>query len=152
MNELFLKYLYVALTSSVKYFVGVITAIGLKLSFVETIITTVGGGMLGVLFYLYLWDWIVWLYNKIVPPKPQTEKPVSKTKRKIYRFIIKYELYAIVLLTPLILSVPLGTILASIFEPNKWRIKRFMLIGFLLYSIVIYGLYDLFELKLKALF
>ena len=125
MKELLAKYIAVILTSAVKYLFGVFTAIGTQLNFIETLICTVGGGMLGVVVYLYLWDGILFLYHKIRPPKPKVHKPVGKNRRKLLKFIIKYEILGIVILTPVLLSVPVGTILAASFEENKWKTKSF---------------------------
>jgi hypothetical protein len=151
MKELIAKYIAVIATSSVKYLFGIFAAIGADLNFIETLVCTVSGGMIGVLVYLYLWDRILWVYHKFFPKK-HSDKPISKSKRRILRFVIRYELYGIVLLTPIILSVPVGTILAVTFEHNKWRIKRFMLIGFTAWTVVTYGLYKLLGININELF
>ena len=151
MKELIAKYIAVIATSSVKYLFGIFAAIGANLNFIETLVCTVSGGMIGVLVYLYLWDRILWVYHKFFPKK-HSDKPISKSKRRILRFVIRYELYGIVLLTPIIPSVPVGTILAVTFEHNKWRIKRFMLIGFTAWTVVTYGLYKLLGININELF
>ena len=152
MKELLAKYIAVILTSAVKYLFGVFTAIGTQLNFIETLICTVGGGMLGVFVYLYLWDCILFLYHKIRPPKPKVHKPVGKNRRKLLKFIIKYEILGIVILTPVLLSVPVGTILAASFEENKWKIKRYMFFSFLAWTLLSYGLHKLLDFKLTDLF
>lgn len=138
MKELLLKYLAVALTSSVKYIFGISAALIAGLNFVETLATTITGGMLGVFVYLYLWDGIIFIYHKIRPPKPPQFKPIGKHRRRVLKIILKYEVVGIALLTPILLSVPIGTILAASIEKNKWRIKLYMLMSFTLYSIVVY--------------
>jgi hypothetical protein len=152
MKELILKYVAVILTSSVKYLFGVFAAIGANLNFIETLLCTVGGGMLGVVVYLYLWEGILFVYHKINPPKPKEFKPVGKHRRKLLKFIIKYEIVGIVILTPLLLSVPVGTILAAAFEENKWKIKRYMFFSFLGWTLLTYGLYAMLGVKLTDLF
>lgn len=148
MKELLLKYIGVALTSAVKYLFGVSGAIIAGLNFLEAMICTVGGGMLGVIVYLYLWDGILFLYHKIWPPKPKRFKPVGKHRRKILKIIIKYEVAGIALLTPVLLSVPIGTILASSFEKDKWKIKRYMFFSFTGWSLLMYGLYKLIGFRI----
>ncbi len=138
MGELLAKYIAVALTSAVKYLFGVSGALVAGFNFLELMICTVGGGMLGVIFYLYLWDGILFLYHKIIPPKPKQFKPVGKHRRRLLKFFIKYEIIGIAILTPLILSVPVGTILAAAFEQNKWKIKRYMLLSFTGWSLLMY--------------
>jgi hypothetical protein len=152
MKELIFKYLGVSLTCAVKYIFGVFGALAANLNFFETLICTVGGGMVGVFVYLYLWDLILFLYRKFVPAKPKTGGiKINKTKRWIVKVIIKYELYGIAFLTPLLLSVPIGTLLAATLEPNKWRIKRFMFFSFLGWTLLIYGISALFGVKLDEL-
>lgn len=138
MKELLLKYVAVALTASVKYIFGISAALVAGLNFFETMICTVGGGMIGVFVYLYLWEGILLVYHKLRPPKPKQFKPIGKHRRRILKIIIKYEVVGIALLTPVLLSVPIGTILAASIEKNKWRIKLYMLMSFVLYSVVIY--------------
>ena len=138
MGELFAKYIAVALTSAVKYLFGVSGALVAGFNFLELMICTVGGGMIGVIFYLYLWEGVLFVYHKIVPLKPKQFKPVGKHRRKLLKFFIKYEIIGIAILTPLIFSVPVGTILAAAFEENKWKIKRYMLISFVCWSLLMY--------------
>ena len=152
MKELILKYGLTILISTVKYFAGILTAIESNLSLTETLVCTLGGGMLGVVVYLYLWEGILFVYHKIKPPKPKEFKPVGKHRRKLLKFIIKYEIVGIVILTPLLLSVPVGTILAAAFEENKWKIKRYMFFSFLGWTLLTYGLYAMLGVKLTDLF
>jgi hypothetical protein len=153
MNEHIAQYIGVALTSSVKYIFGVIGAITTELGFWETLICTVGGGMLGVVVYLYLWELLVTIYRKFFPAKPkQGGIKINNTKRWIVKIIIKYELYGIAFLTPLLLSVPIGTIMAAALEENKWRIKRYMFFSFLGWTLALYGLSALFGINVRELF
>lgn len=138
MKELLAKYVVVMVTSAVKYLIGIFTAVGTGLNFLETLLCTVSGGMIGVIVYLYLWEAVLYIYHKIRPPKPRQHKPIGRHRRKLLRFIVKYEILGIVILTPILLSVPVGTILAAAFEDNKWKIKRYMLFSFTAYSIVFY--------------
>lgn len=150
MKELIAKYAAIAVTSAVKYLFGVGAALGAGFNFLEMMICTVGGGMLGVIFYLYLWEGIVFLYHKIVPAKPKQFKPVGKHRRKLLKFIIKYEIVGIAILTPVLLSVPVGTILAAAFEESKWKIKQYMFLSFVGWSLLMYlfsdALYNLWQM------
>ncbi|MBP9186240.1 MAG: small multi-drug export protein [Bacteroidia bacterium] len=151
MEEILAKYITVILTSAFKYIVGVTSAIGLKLNFIETMLCSVLGGMLGVIVYLYLWNGIIFLFHKIWPPKPKQHKPVGKHRRKILKFIIKYEIVGIAILTPILLSVPVGTILAATFEPNKWKIKLYMFISFVAWSLIAYASFVVYGIIIKSM-
>ncbi len=151
MEEILAKYITVILTSSFKYIVGISSAIGLKLNFIETMLCSVLGGMLGVIVYLYLWNGILFLFHKIWPPKPKLHKPVGKHRRKLLKFIIKYEIVGIAILTPILLSVPVGTILAATFEPNKWKIKLYMFISFAAWSLIAYASFVVYGIIIESM-
>jgi hypothetical protein len=153
MDEQFAKYIGVSITCSVKYIFGVLGALSTGLNFFETLVSTLAGGMVGVFVYLYLWDLIMFSYRKFVPKKPKLGGiKISNTKRWIVKVVIKYELYGIAFLTPLLLSVPIGTLLAAAIEPNKWRIKLFMFFSFLGWTLLLYGIYALFGIRVDKIF
>jgi hypothetical protein len=137
--ELIIKMLTVILWSGFKFVVGIATAVALGFTNFETFFLSIGGGMVGVVFYLYLWDSIIKLVRHYFPKKPKAVK-FSPLKRKLVVFIKRYEVYGIALLTPVLFSMPIGTILASAIEPNKWRIKIIMLGALCFWALIIIGL------------
>jgi hypothetical protein len=138
--------------SAVKYLLGFFMAVGFGFSFMETMLYNVGGGMIGVVFYLYLWDFLFHLRMKYFPPKPITGIKMSKTRRFLVRVIKKYELMGIVILTPVLLTPPVGTIISITLERNKWKIKRMMLISFTLWTLGLYAVYTFFGIRLDEVF
>lgn len=146
-----IKLFTVALWSSFKYMVGFFMALGFGFNYIESILTTTTGAFIGVLVYLYLWDALVLLKNKIWPPKPKKGIKINNKLRWLVNFINKYEIYGIVILTPIFLSVPVGTILASMIEKNKWRIKVYMFISFVAWGSLVYGIYSVFGIRLDLL-
>ena len=109
--------------------------------------------MLGVVVYLYLWELIVKIYRRYVPVKRKKEGlKVNNTRRWIAKVVLKYELYGIAFLTPLILSVPFGTLLGIAISKNKWRVMRFMFFSFLGWTLVLYGIYALFGIRIDEWF
>lgn len=137
--ELIIKMLTVILWSGFKFVVGIATAVALGFTNFETFFLSIGGGMVGVVVYLYLWDSIIKLVRHYFPKKPKAVK-FSPLKRKLVVFIKRYEVYGIALLTPVLFSMPIGTILASAIEPNKWRIKIIMLGALCFWALIIIGL------------
>jgi hypothetical protein len=152
MQTYILKLVTVVIWSAFKYIFGFITALGLGLNFVELLIANVGGGMLGVIVYMYLWELIVKTYRRFFPPKKKEGIRISRTRRLIVKIVLKYELYGIAFLTPLLLSVPVGTLMATSLEPDKWRVKRFMFVSFLAWTLFLYGLKELFGVRLDEWF
>jgi uncharacterized membrane protein len=143
--ELILKILTVVLWSAVKYIVGISFAIGFGFNTLNTLLLTIGGGMLGVVVYLYLWDLILRIIYRF---RPKKNKPIKFTpmKRKLVRFIKKYEVWGIAFLTPIILTPPIGTVLASSIEHNKWRIKLLMFMSFTFWTLLVLALKFIFKL------
>lgn len=147
-----IKVITVVLWSAFKFVFGFVTALGLGFSFIETLIYNIGGGMLGVIVYLYLWDFIIFAVRKVFPKKPKHGIKISKSRRALVKFIQKYEILGIAILTPILLSVPVGTLLAATFEDNKWKIKRYMFFSFLGWFLLLYGIYAMFGIRLDELF
>lgn len=150
MIELLLKILTVLFWSAVKFIVGVGVAIALGFNQIEILIICVSGGMLGVVVYLYLWEQLLKLYRRFRPKKHRPIK-FSKFKRRLVIFIRKYEVWGIALLTPIILTPPIGTILAASIEHNKWRIKFIMFASFCTWTLIILGLKLLFRIDFEKL-
>lgn len=147
--EEIIKMASVMIWCAVKYIVGFGLAVGFGFNPIEIIFLTIGGGMLGVLVYLYLWAVILKIYYKFFPKKPKPIKFKFLT-RKLVLFIRKYEVWGIAFLTPLLLTPPLGTILAASIEPNKWRIKVIMLISFSFWSLLLLGLKLIFNINIGS--
>jgi hypothetical protein len=133
-KEFIIKIISVLLMSAVKFPFGYPLAQKFHFSTWLTMLCMIGGGMLGVIFYLYLWDGLVRMKRRFFPRKP---KPVKFTrfKRKLVHIIKKYEVWGVAFLSPTIISLPIGTILASSFEHNKWRIKKIMFISIALWAV-----------------
>ncbi len=143
--ELLLKILTVLFWSAIKYIVGISFAIGFGFNQIEILLYTVLGGMMGVVVYLYLWEFILHTYYKYFPKKIKPIK-FTKWKRRLVVFIRKYEVWGVALLTPIILTPPVGTILASTIETNKWRIKLIMFFSFCFWTLLILGLKLLYRI------
>ena len=150
MSAYLLKLLNVIFWSALKYILGFVVAIGSPphFNFIETLLTNVAGGMIGVIVCLYLWDFIIRLKNKWFPPKPRDGIKMNKRRRWLVVFLNKYEIIGIALLTPVLLTPPIGTLLAAAVEKNKWKIKVYMLISFIAWTCVLYALYALFGIRL----
>lgn len=150
MTAYLIKLFSILLWSAFKYLVGFFIAIGTPphFGFLETVITNVGGGMLGVIVYLYVWEYWVSLWKRWRKQEPNEGIKMSKRKRWMVRFMARFEIYGIVFLTPLILTPPLGTILAAMIEPNKWKIKMYMLISFVAWTSSLYFIYEVFGIRL----
>jgi len=87
----------------------------LKMSFSETLLYTNIGGVLGTLLSVYLSGFFIKMWHQYWPEKlkfqRKARKIFTKANRKLVKIKIKYGLYGIVLLSPVLLSIPLGSFL-----------------------------------------
>jgi hypothetical protein len=127
---MFQKAVVLFLVSSVKFMFAFPLAVTFKFSFINTFIITTAGGITGVIIFAFLSQGLIaawkWLLNKYVFPFPPVAKrlrfhtgdtagrksavPVKRRRRYIWlRKSIGF--WGIAVLTPFILSIPIGTFL-----------------------------------------
>jgi hypothetical protein len=111
-----------------------------RLNFFETIIWTNIGGILGIYFFAYLAERILFLWKKylknffhklfkVSTNIPKTRKKIfTKKSRRIVRVKNKYGLIGIALITPILLSIPVGVFLVVRYF-NRRRYKMTYMIG-----------------------
>lgn len=75
---------------------------------------------------------------------PQTRRMV-----KLWR---KYGLFGIALITPVIISIPLGTIIATRFIPNRKKVLLYLCVSVIFWSLTMTSIFELYHvITLKAL-
>lgn len=125
-----LFYLTTFLVSGVKFMVGVAMSIAKGLSFWEQFLCTTAGGIAGSIFFTYLGDavrrWIARLRGR--PPRPLASRWLRLWER--------YGLWGIVLLTPPILSPPIGTAIALAFQTPRGVLVRRLTVAMILWGLV----------------
>jgi len=114
-----------------------------------------------------MWDWCKHRLKKIVRKEQIFSKPkptdigievnytyissASKSPRKIFsprtrkfvRIWKKYGLIGVSFLTPVLISIPIGTIIANSFEPNKTKIFIYMFISIVFWSVTFTTIFEL---------
>ena len=119
-----LKAIGLLLLSSVKFAVATLP-IALAFPYKEALGISILGGLLGVFFFLYIWRYILALWQKYwYNPnlhKVKTFK-ITKQKRKLINIKNQYGYWGIIILTPLILSIPIGVfLLVRYFKPYPYK-------------------------------
>lgn len=143
----------VTLICTIKFIIGLGMALAYNFTPIVFFITTVGGGMLGVFIYLYLWDFILLIKKKIVKPKPHVVHiKINKKIRRIVHFSRTWGIYGIALVTPTIISMPVGTLICRAIEKSKWHIKLVMFFSLSFWSILVITLQKLFHIDVQAWF
>lgn len=129
------------LTAMVKFLFAVPTAlVAYNMTFVEGLIFAFSGGFSGVLAFLFLSKYILsffdFLKSLIFKPKPKKKKIFTRQRRAIVAIKAQYGLIGLAFITPCIISIPVGTILAVRFYHNKGRIAVYMAASVLFWSVV----------------
>lgn len=75
------------------------------------------------------------------------KKIFTKRNRQIVSIFRKYGLFGIAFLTPVLLSIPIGTIIANSLESNKRKIFIYMFISLLFWSTTMVSLFEIFHAK-----
>jgi hypothetical protein len=152
------KYISIILVSSVKFLISFPMTIGYEFDFMQTFILTSIGGILGVLFFAFLTTPIVCLWDyitdktkgcnkpaKFIPPEFEYEnEPVlvrkrifTKKNKRIVKLKLNYGLLGIAIVTPAIISIPIGTFVAVRFYPNKKSTVPYLLISVICWALLL---------------
>ncbi len=132
-----LKIVSVFLLSSVKFGIGgVPAAVFANFPFFKAMLITITGGMTGVVVFTYLSDWINNRIKKAIHKKPKKKFTITN---KIIVYVKKYfGLVGLSIITPLILSIPLGVFIAVKFYHDKNKVMRFMFVSIVGWAVILY--------------
>jgi uncharacterized membrane protein len=144
--KIFWEIASVFLLSSVKFvFGGVPLALGLGFSFFKAVTVTSLGGFTGIVFFVFLSEKIIANLKKVKEQKKNQELHFHSTEKKIFtrknKIIVqvkhRFGLSGIALLTPFLISIPLGCYLAVRYFKNKQQIITYMFVSILFWSIAV---------------
>lgn len=144
-------------------------------SFFETVSYCFIGGMLGVIVFSYFskpifrgWHWLVATIKKPFERKKMFSEPIAdidgaieikyeyvkkdqpkklftKGNRRIVRIWQKYGLIGIAFITPVILSIPIGTVIASSLVQDRKKVIIYMFFSVLFWSIFMTSMFEFFH-------
>lgn len=136
--------------SGLKFMVALVMVLGIGWSYWYSVSFTVLGGMLGVVVYLFLGELtrraIGFFYPNYVPGTK-----LHRRMRIIVRIRQTSGLAGIALLTPIFLSVPVGTYAAIALGYSWHRILVYMFVAFSFWAFLLFGLYHLIEWDVRSL-
>lgn len=149
-----LKYLLILAISSVKFLFAPPLSFEFGFTFIQTWLVTTLGGIVGVVFFFYLSKGFLALYFRylaihlspfyaklrtIVWKRYQFAVPTKRNftfrNKSLVKIRRKYGLAGIIILTPILLSIPLGTFLAI-----KYYSRQKNLLAYLSLSVVVWSL------------
>jgi len=150
----FLKFLIVFLVSSTKFLIAPALSFGMGLNFIQTWLSTTAGGIVGVFVFFFLSKWLLLLYSRyffyyfhllrtkiygffnITIPNFIPARRFTRRNRMIIKVVKKFGMAGIVILTPVLLSIPLGTFIAT----RYFSANRFLLV-YLSASVLFWSLF-----------
>lgn len=150
----FLELLTIFGLSAIKFgMAGVPAAVFAQLSVFKALTVTISGGFAGTLFFTFLSEWSLEKFRKIKEKyfpvtNKKSKKIFTKSNRLIVAFKVKFGLIGLAIITPLILSIPLGTFLAIKYYSNKQKIIVYMFTSISIWAIVLYFFLHYFHSKL----
>lgn len=124
-----------------------------EFSFAETILWTNVGGIAGIYFFAFISEKLIAWWKqifrrsgrKIMEDQQQTKKIYTKRNRRIVRIKQQYGLIGIAVITPFLLSIPLGVFLMVRYYHSS-KTKFLYLIGSnLIWSVIYTGFYMFWE-------
>lgn len=131
-----LKILIVISLSGLKFMIAIpLSAIQYDFNFLQTLLFSLSGGIIGVFLFSMLSDKI----NILFPKKKKTKR---KRKRGVKEVITikaarKYGVYGIAAITPILLSIPIGTIIALRLFPEKRKTVPVLMSSVVIWAIIL---------------
>jgi hypothetical protein len=164
--EYLLKLISVFLVASIKYFWATPYSFGLRLNEWETILIIEAGGILGFLFFYYFFGFL-FKELKLIWPKVYHFTPIlfkvrfemwlnsrrsnrinarkfTKRNKMIVRMRKRYGMWWLVILSPIMLSIPVGALLGNKYFKHNHHFIPYMLLSIFIWGIASVALFSTF--------
>lgn len=134
-----LQILLVIMLSSTKFMTAPVTALNIGFGYGQTLLLTTIGGIIGVVFFFYLSGAIVRLTQKRAKASSKNVKKRTFTwkNKLIVRVKRDFGLVGLALLTPTILSIPVGTFLAARYFTDRRKVLSYLFASVVVWSVII---------------
>lgn len=164
--EYILKLLNVSFIASIKYFWATPYAFLFKLNALEALFCIEIGGILGFLLYYYFFRFLLkelkllWplvynitptlfkvrfeLWRKRRQKDRFTRKKFTHTNKIIAKIRRRYGMWGIIVLSPIILSIPLGALLGSKYFAHRHGFIPFMILSISIWGIISVSFFGIF--------
>lgn len=138
-----LEILEIVVIASIKFAVAPFIAEAQGFNFSESFVVTITGGIGGILCFTFIGDIIIYGWKRLISffkkPSSSSKKKFTWTKKLIVRTRMKFGIAGIALITPSIISIPLGTFVIHRFYRKKWK-NIFFLTGAVIFWGVVLNL------------
>ena len=153
-HEGILRMLGVFVVSGLKFIVAPFMSINLGFTYSQTLVYTAVGGIAGVWFFYHLSHIVLAIYHRYYTQRvfpylsqttffrnrlttPKRKRIFTRKSRMLGTIRSKYGLPGIVILTPVLLSIPLGTFLAITYYSHQRHILAYMAASVVCWTIVL---------------
>ena len=128
----------VFLMSAIKFFAAPLLAKSFGFNYLQTILITSLGGIVGVFFFYRLGARIVRFFPNFFKPVNKTRRIFTK-KNKFFVILIRdYGLFGIAIFSPILISIPVGSFLAArFFERHSLMAQIILSISVVFWSVTI---------------
>lgn len=116
--------------------VGILVSPITNYNYIESVIMLISGGFTGILFFYYFSNWINIMISKFFQKKKK-KQVFSKKVRRFINIKNKYGLLGIALITPVIISIPVGSFIASRFFSKKKHTLLTMFAGVVFWALLL---------------
>lgn len=149
MVEKILQILLVVILSATKFLTAPITSLNIGFGYLETLLITTLGGLIGVFFFFYLSSAIMILFKKLsdrfttkAPKKPK--KKFTWKNRLIIHIKREYGLIGLAAITPTFLSIPVGTFLAARYFSDQRKVITYLSASVVVWSVIVSSIVIIF--------
>lgn len=132
-----LQFIGVFLIASAKFLYGPAAGYAAGYSYAETITVTSLGGFFGVFLFFKAGTIILRWWDSRFHPKKKDKKKFTKRNRAFINFRAKYGLYGLALLTPCIISIPIGCFLSAKYYESERLVFPLMFASVVFWSFVL---------------
>ena len=147
--EKVLQVIFIVILSATKFFAAPITSLNIGFNYLQTLLLTIAGGVLGVVVFYYLSNAIAFLFFRLLKlimkdRMPKKPKVFTWKNRMIVNTVRKYGLLGVAVITPVLLSIPLGTFIASRYFEDQKKVLKYMSASVIFWSVIISSLVIVF--------
>jgi len=131
------NYLILIVVASTKFALTPLVSLPMNISKIELFFTMLFGGLLGYFLFFYFSEYLINRFESFKLKRKSRERRVfSKKNRMIIGIVRKRGLILLALITPILLSIPVGAFLAARYFTNKLKVNIVMISAIVLWSII----------------
>ncbi|MGB0871307.1 MAG: hypothetical protein ACPGSD_17090 [Flavobacteriales bacterium] len=131
------NYLLLIVVASTKFALTPLVSLPMDIGRQELFFTMLFGGLLGYFVFFYFSEYLIHTFSNVSLTKRKKEKKIfTKRNRMIINIVRKRGLVILALITPILLSIPVGAFIAARYFTNKTKVNLVMVGSILTWSFI----------------